>query len=125
MIILEKSSIEKKQALYKKNYVILFNEILEYIRENIRNNVHNNNYEIKTLRQSIKKELDGLLRSNGHYIAEIIHYKPNSSINSRLIKSVANSACIKYSKLMLEKYPHLNKKPKPKHHSRLPLKKPL
>lgn len=117
--------MNKNRHSIKKNYGILFNEILKYIKENIRNNVHNSNYEIKTLRQSIKKELDSLLRSNSHYISEIIHYKPNNSINSMLIKSVATSACIKYSKLMLEKYPHLNKKPKPKHHSRLPLKKPL
>jgi hypothetical protein len=124
---LDRLSIEQKTELYSKNYIILVNEIIKYTKKNIRNNIYNSDYEITTLRKAIKRELDSLIKSDRLYIDQIIHYKPNSSSSSTLIKSVSIFACARYREFMLEKYPHLNKKPKPKHHSRLSHthKKPL
>jgi len=110
---------EEKINRYKKNLGLLLNDITNYITKNIRNNIHNSEYEIGVLRKSVREALSVKINKDPMLIGDILNYSKDSPKFKGLVKETGAAACLRYRDLMLEKHPHLNKKPAPKHHSRL------
>lgn len=110
---IEKLTIDEKMKLYKKNFAIILNEIVKYIRENIRNNKHNATYDVPTLRKAVKMEMDSRIQKDGHYIKTILEHTPGNPSNY-IHTEIVNSACQRYGEFMVRKHPHLNKPKTPR-----------
>lgn len=111
--------MKRKETNIKKNLGLLLNDIAEYITRNIRNNIHNSEYDMGVLRKSVQEAINSRIKKDPTLIGSIINYSKDSPPFKILIKETSKNACLKYREIMLEKHPHLNKKPVPKHHSRL------